>query len=119
AVDDGWRDWDIELRDSRFWRVRLTTVTEYHGDRGRLLRLRFASRVTRLHVAGSVLLAALMGSIVFFIESPLRMLWLVGLWLVWWIFLELLHRGQVEQFMLTARRVARDLGFVPGPVEES
>ncbi|MEM9481388.1 MAG: glycosyltransferase, partial [Verrucomicrobiota bacterium] len=47
AVDDGWRDWDIELRDSRFWRVRLTTVTEYHGDRGRLLRLRFASRVTR------------------------------------------------------------------------
>ena len=32
TIDNGWKDWDLEVRRGFMWRVRMTTVTEYHGD---------------------------------------------------------------------------------------
>ena len=109
AVDDGWNDWDIEVERGFLWRVRLTTVTEYHGGETRLTRARFSSSATVWNVLGNIVLALLL--VVLAWGAPHRFIWLGGTYMLWWAFLEVRHRQQVEGLSRLVINVADELGF--------
>lgn len=58
---DEWADWDVVIEPSRWWRVHVVTVTEYHQQGGCLTRLRLHSRArwgTRWCGIGTALVVA-------------------------------------------------------------
>jgi GT2 family glycosyltransferase len=61
-VDQGWSDWDLEVRGGFWSRARVKVATEYHGAGRRVLRVKCALRtslLTRCVGAGALLLGAL------------------------------------------------------------
>lgn len=99
AVDDGWKNWDIEAQPSFWWVVRLTTVTEYHKQQERLTRVRLATRASIPNLFFNLLLCAGLLLIICLSTTKIALISL-ALSMVWWIVLEMLHR-------VTARRIAR------------
>jgi GT2 family glycosyltransferase len=62
-VDSGWHAWDMEIYGSRYAKVRLTTATENHSDKGMLTRVRvqlMQSRFGQVLMVGTMLLACLL-----------------------------------------------------------
>lgn len=105
--DDGWRDWDVEVQPGRMWAVRLTTVTEYHKDGGRLTRVRLASRampsVWMLHSTVAIALILLA------VFTPLHSLWAAGLFFIWLFAFEgthVRHVARTSQHVCAAARAA-------------
>lgn len=111
-LDDGWRDWDIEVR--RFWwRARLTTVTEYHRGENRLTRIRFASRMSPVSFFGSLLFLATIT--VLCLSLDWRALWIFGfgIYFLWWLLLEVKHHAFVNGTVRLVLTVAESNGFEP------
>ncbi len=111
TLDNGWRDWDLEVRKSRWWMVRMTSVTEYHEDESKLTRVRFSSKATTLTLAASAVIAVSLLFLAFKMGSPLGFLWLVGGYFLWWVFLEVRHRQLVEELAHVVVHLAHDIGF--------
>lgn len=109
--DDGWRDWDLEVAAGRWWRTRLTTVTEYHG-RGRCLtRVRLASRATRGNlVLNSSLAAGFAGLSLFQDVNPLLA---AGGFFVWMAIFETGHHSAVGKVARKTRDAALSVGLEP------
>jgi glycosyltransferase involved in cell wall biosynthesis len=89
SADTGWKTWDLQIYGNRFWTVRLSTVTEYHGGPKCLTRVRleFGAVIT------TVLINAVAASVVLyrkvFLDLNEPVLWtLYGLLVLW-----LLGRG--------------------------
>ena len=89
SADTGWKTWDLQIYGNRFWTVRLSTVTEYHGGPKCLTRVRleFGAVIT------TVLINAIAASVVLyrkvFLDLNEPVLWtLYGLLVLW-----LLGRG--------------------------
>jgi hypothetical protein len=89
SADTGWKTWDLQIYGNRFWTVRLSTVTEYHGGPKCLTRVRleFGPVIT------TVLINAIAASVVLyrkvFLDLNEPVLWsLYGMLLMW-----LLARG--------------------------
>ncbi len=55
VVDQGWREWDLEIHRGVWARVRVLAAAEEHGGGRRLLRLRYAPRPS---VIGTVVVAS-------------------------------------------------------------
>ena len=114
ALDNGWKDWDLELNRSRWWVVRLTTVTEYHGDDKDLTRVRFASKATSLNIIINIVAAA--GVVGLALKFPNSLPWMFGASVFWWIVIEIRHRQLVESLADVVTNVGKEIGFKP--VEE-
>ncbi|MCP4846316.1 MAG: glycosyltransferase [Verrucomicrobiaceae bacterium] len=109
VLDNGWKDWDLEVKNDPLWRVQLTTVTEYHGDDQCLTRARFASKATGLNLVLNVVMALLL--VAFAWGHSHRLVWLGSIYLIWWGFLEIRHRQLVASLSTLVTNVARDAGF--------
>ncbi len=112
-VDDGWKDWDIEVRASAWWAVKLTTVTEYHEQQRRLTRLRLSTRATWVNLAFNVLLTA--GLIV-----TAALCWSVSVAVgaaaggtLWWVVMENVHRRVARRAAGLGMVAAAECGLVP------
>ena len=112
-VDDGWGSWDIEYRHDLWWRVRATTVTEYHRGQDRLTRVRFASRMTPLNLALS--LALLIAIVVTCWVVNWTALWLFafGVYFLWWLLLEVKHTTFISRCIRMVLRISQGEGFEP------
>ena len=111
ALDNGWKDWDLELNRSKWWVVRLTTVTEYHGEGKDLTRARFASKATAMNIIINVVAAA--GIILLALRYPNSLPWMFGASLFWWIVIEVRHRQLVESLADVVTNVGKEIGFKP------
>ncbi len=109
SIDNGWRDWDLEVDRGLLWRVRVTTVTEYHGGEKCLTRVRLSSRAKPLMVFGNVALAVALAALAW--GAPHRFIWLGGTYLLWWAALEVRHRQLVESLSRLVANVAGEVGF--------
>lgn len=108
--DDGWKNWDLEIQASRWWAVRLTTVTEYHQNQDRLTRIRLATRATwpnillNFSLCGALLALACL--------TPWKVaLSALGGYFLWWLIFEMLHRRSTRRIAAMALHVAGDKGF--------
>lgn len=118
AVDNGWKNWDLEVRRCRWWMIRLTTVTEYHEGKHRLTRVRFATRPTALNIVASTIL---FGAIVLFgvlYSWRVEWIWGFGLNFLWWTAMEVRHQGLVREIADLVFHVGRKFGFREYPAEE-
>lgn len=109
SVDNGWRDWDLEIERGALWRVRVTTVTEYHGGGRCLTRVRLSSKATPLMLGANIVLCAVLIAVAW--GAPHRFIWLGGTYLLWWAFLEMRHRQLVEGLSRLVANVADEIGF--------
>ena len=94
-ADDGWRDWDLEARLSRWWRVRFATMTEYHEAPRRLTRVRLDSRATAAWFVLQAVVASACTALVGLAHLPV--LWAAGLFFVWSILFEMLHHRAIAR----------------------
>ena len=108
-LDNGWRDWDLEVGSDPFWRVQLTTVTEYHGDGQCLTRARFNSKATMLNMILNILMVLIIAAGAWWLSQ--HFIWFIGIYLIWWVFLEVRHRQLVTGLAALVTNVARDAGF--------
>ena len=108
-LDNGWRDWDLEVGSDPFWRVQLTTVTEYHGDGQCLTRARFNSKATMLNMILNILMVLIIAAGAWWLSQ--HFIWFTGIYLIWWVFLEVRHRQLVTGLAALVTNVARDAGF--------
>ena len=111
TLDNGWKDWDLELNRSRWWVVRLTTVTEYHGEGKDLTRVRFASKATSLNIAFNIITACCIALVAF--KFPTSLPWLFAASILWWIAIELRHRQLVDALADVVTNVGKEIGFKP------
>ncbi|MFP6874771.1 MAG: glycosyltransferase [Verrucomicrobiales bacterium] len=109
TLDNGWRDWDLEVERDLLWRVQLTTVTEYHGEDKCLTRARLTSKATVLNLGLNVLMALVLAAFTW--GAGHRFIWLGAIYLMWWGFLEIRHRQLVGNLSRLVTNVARDAGF--------
>jgi len=109
AVDNGWKDWDLEVNRSRWWVVRLTTVTEYHGEGKDLTRVRFASKATSLNIIVNII--ASISIAVFALKFPNSLPWMFVAAIFWWISIELRHRQLVNSLADVVSNVSKEIGF--------
>ena len=91
--------------------VRLTTVTEYHGEGKDLTRVRFASKATTLNIAVNIVAALGIGLIAF--QYPASLPWMFVASIFWWIIIELRHRQLVDALADVVTNVGREIGFKP------
>ena len=108
-TDDGWRDWDLETKADRWWRVRFGSVTEYHGDGRCLTRVRIATRATAATAAiaaGAILLAvaAIFG-------APWNPVWTLGALFVASVIFESRHHAAVSRAAGVVVAAATGAGF--------
>jgi GT2 family glycosyltransferase len=109
SLDNGWRDWDLEVHSDPLWRVQLTTLTEYHGDAQCLTRARFTSKATALNIILNVFMVLVLAACAWGLAQHL--VWLAAIYLVWWGFLEIRHHQLVTGLSTLVANVARDAGF--------
>ncbi len=109
TTDDGWRDWDLETTSGRWWRVRLSSVTEYHGGGRCLTRVRIASRLARL--ALPVLIAPPLVLLVVILLTGWHPVWAIGLLFTGAVLFETLHRAAVNRAATRVVQVAEGAGF--------
>jgi hypothetical protein len=94
-ADDGWRDWDLETSTGRWWRVRFSSVTEYHGDNQCLTRVRIASRATLLTVFICTILPIIAIILVFL--AGWHPVWVLGTLFTGTVLFETLHRAAINR----------------------
>ncbi len=109
TVDNGWNDWDLELRRGLLWRVRLATVTEYHGDGRCLTRARFSSKPTVWALLAMVAISLACVWIAW--GHPARALPCALGFAAAWSAFELRHRAAVAGMLRLVENVAEELGF--------
>lgn len=115
-TDDGWRDWDLEVHGSRWWRVRLATVTEYHEAPRRLTRVRLGSRITVAWIVLQIVVAAGCAALVPLAQLP--PLWATGLFFVWSILFEMSHHrviARLARVTAEAAAMSRMVPYTPSP----
>jgi O-antigen biosynthesis protein len=102
TIEDGpiWRRW---------WRLQLTTVTEYHEFQQRLTRVRLASQATRLTIIVAVVLCVLVGLACWF--SQALAIFLLALSFCAALAIEFFHGAQVQQLLRMTDYCARKLGL--------
>jgi hypothetical protein len=62
-VDSGWSGWDMEIYGSRYVKIRLTTATEHHHNKGKLTRVRvqpMMSTFSKVLMSAALMLAGLL-----------------------------------------------------------
>lgn len=111
TLDNGWRDWDLEVRRSHWWMLRMTSVTEYHDGESRLTRVRFSTKATTLNLAVNILAGFGLLMLAFSLKSGFANIWIAGAFLVWWIFLEVRHRQLVESLAQVVVHLGHEIGF--------
>ncbi|MDA0810909.1 MAG: glycosyltransferase [Verrucomicrobia bacterium] len=118
-LDDGWRDWDIEVLQNLWWRVRITTVTEYHKGKNRLTRIRLASHMTRANAVISVAILAGIIATAWYLQW--RAMWIFGsgIYFLWWLLLEVKHQAFVSRTIRLILTVGEANGFDPTTEEKN
>lgn len=111
-TDDGWRNWDVEINASRWWSVRLTTVTEYHPSNGRLTRVRLVTHARLLNVFTNLLLGCAL--VILIIAVPLKYSILaLGAFALWWAILEMAHRRTARRIATLTLELGSSIGLEP------
>lgn len=114
---DGWQPWDLEAGTSLWWRIQISSVTEYHPDNGRLTRVRLASRITPatalLHpaVAAACLLPVPL--------AGFHLLWAAGLFFIWLVLFELVHHRAVARAASLTLAAANACGLKTVPAQRN
>ena len=109
-ADDGWKNWDLEIQASRWWAVRLTTVTEYHQHQDRLTRVRLATRATWPNILLNFFLCSAL--LALSCLTPWKVaLSALGGYMLWWLIFEMLHRRSTRRIATIALQVAGENGF--------
>ncbi|HEX2749825.1 MAG TPA: glycosyltransferase [Verrucomicrobiales bacterium] len=108
-TDDGWRDWDIETRTGRWWRLRFSSVTEYHGEGRCLTRVRAASRASMITVLLFALFPVVGLNLVFI--AGWHPVWVLGFLFVGTVLFETLHRATVNRAANQVLATATTAGF--------
>jgi O-antigen biosynthesis protein len=111
ATDDGWRNWDVEIQPNPWWAVRLTTVTEFHADAGRLTRVRLATKATVQNLLLNILLCISLLAVIFMTPLPTAF-FVLGGYLVWWIVSEWMHRRTARRIALLTLQVGAECGLL-------
>jgi glycosyltransferase involved in cell wall biosynthesis len=111
TLDNGWRDWDLEIRRSHWWMLRMTSVTEYHGGDSRLTRVRFTTKATTLNLATNILAGFSLLILAITMMSAIAIIWIAAIYLIWWIFLEVRHRQLVESLAQVVVHLGHEIGF--------
>ena len=110
-TDDGWRDWDMETTAGQWWRVRLGTVTEYHGDQQCLTRVRIATRAT-LATLSCALAGIVLTAVLALLWHPV---WMLGILFVATVLFESRHHAAVNAAVAIVKAAALESGFqIPG-----
>ncbi len=60
STDTGWNEWDIQIYGNFWWSIALQTVTEYHGGRKCLTRVRLRDRLVTTTVIFNLIALALL-----------------------------------------------------------
>jgi O-antigen biosynthesis protein len=108
-TDDGWQDWDLETTLGRWWKLRLTSVTEYHGDDKCLTRVRLASRISLptllifFLIPSAVIAAALI--------SGWHPVWILGIAFIGAVCFEMFHRAAINRAANKVVSAATAAGF--------
>ena len=109
-LNDGWEEWDFEVRSSPWWKVRVTTVTEFIDHRHRLTRLRLSTKATPLCLlTGLGVPAVLMPLAAWFLGG--QALWFLGGSFLLWMTLEYHHGEVAGQIRRLALNSAADIGL--------
>ncbi|MEZ5324145.1 MAG: glycosyltransferase [Verrucomicrobiales bacterium] len=112
-IDDGWQDWDIEVLRNLWWKVRITTVTEYHTGKNRLTRIRLASHMTRANaIISALLLAGIIGT-AWYMKWQAMWIFGFGIYFLWWLLLEVKHQAFVSRTIRLILTVGEANGFDP------
>jgi len=111
GTGDGWRDWDLETVASRWWRVRFSIVTEYHGGGDCLTRVRIASRATAICMMVFGLLLAAAAGLIF--VAGWHPVWVLGTLFVGSILFESLHHAAITRAANKVVSTATTAGFQP------
>ena len=117
-LDDGWQDWDIEVLQNLWWRVRITTVTEYHKGKNRLTRIRIASHMTRANVIISVIILAGIIATAWYLKWQAMWIFGFGIFFLWWLLLEVKHHAFVSRTIRLILTVGEANGFDPTTEEK-
>ena len=112
-TDDGWNDWDVEIRRNPWWRVRLTTVTEYHRGENRLTRVRLASHMSPLNLAACAVLLATIVYLCWVLDWKALWLFAFGTYFLWWLLLEMKHQSFVNRCIRMILSIGQGDGFEP------
>lgn len=110
-TDDGWRDWDIETSPGRWWRVRFSVVTEYHGGGDCLTKVRIASRASSTTIMVFASLLAVAAGLIFL--AGWHPVWVLGVVFVGSILFECLHHAAVTAAANRVVSAATGAGFQP------
>lgn len=110
-TDDGWRDWDMETQLDRWWRVRFSSVTEYHGGGKCLTRVRIATRATAAAVSIFALTAVAAALLV--ILTGWHPVWALGALFVVCVLFESRHHAAVSRAATAVVGAATAAGFQP------
>lgn len=112
-TDDGWQDWDLESGIGPWWRLRFSSVTEYHGEGRCLTRVRIASRVTIPAFLIFFLLPVLVVTAAF--VATWHPVWVMGGLFTGAIFFEMLHRAAINRAANQVVSAACAAGFTITP----
>ena len=109
AVGDAWAPWDIEVRRGRWWDIRCTTVTEFHGGANRLTRVRLSTRATRRTLVLATVLVA--GVLPLAASTGVLGIWILAMSFLAWLGLEFHHGAVAAQALRLILHTARKNGF--------
>ncbi len=114
-LDSGWGGWDMEIYGSRYVKVRVTTAAEHHDGKGKLIRLRIETLMSKfclcLFVAGLILCSLLLLHV-----WPLSRT-AVLIPLAWWAMFLVNRRGVSEPVLGLIDEVAEKNGYWPIPAQ--
>lgn len=106
---DQWSNWDLELKRSRWWLIRLVTATEYHPSDRRLTRVRLHTRATGRTLAAAAVTTAVVLTV--FLRHASWGVWgLAGSFLLWLV-LEYAHGAATSRLLRLVLAAARKLGL--------
>jgi len=112
-LDSGWGAWDMEIYGSRYVKVRVTTAAEHHDGKGKLIRLRIETLMSKfclcLFVAGLILC----GLLLLHVWPLSRTAVLIPL--AWWAMFLVNRRGVGEPVLGLIDEVAEKNGYWPIP----
>jgi hypothetical protein len=108
-MGDQWSNWDLEMKRSRWWLIRLVTATEYHPSDRRLTRVRLHTRATGRTLGAAAVTTAIVLTV--FLRHPSWGAWGIAGSFLLWLVLEYAHSATTSHLLRLVIVAARKLGL--------
>lgn len=111
AVDTGWKNWDVHVFGSRWWSLRLHTISEIYPQNRRLTRVGNHLHVSSLSWLLIIILAIILAAVIpLYPKIAAALIGLAGLIGVFWLIRGLMMRHRLAVSIAAA---AQKLGLMP------